>query len=130
MISKRAQERRPKLPNADALPIGLLARSNLQIPVFSPARDVRDDQSDIPKFVSGRDATAAALHVWGVAGGGSRRCAPARHAAKAELRSLTNGLPSRINVCTRRKRSCGPQGGSPGTGPNRKTIAHFETYRF
>jgi len=30
------------------------------------------------------------------------------------LRSLTNGLPSRTNVCSRRKRTCGPQGGSPG----------------
>jgi hypothetical protein len=30
------------------------------------------------------------------------------------VRSLTNGLPSRTNVCTRRKRTCGPQGGSPG----------------
>ena len=29
-------------------------------------------------------------------------------------RSLTNGLPSRTNVCTRRKRTCGPQAGSPG----------------
>ena len=29
-------------------------------------------------------------------------------------RSRTNGLPSRTNVCTRRKRTCGPQGGSPG----------------
>ena len=36
------------------------------------------------------------------------------HHAAAELRSLTNGLPSRTNVCTRRKRTCGPQGGSPG----------------
>src|SRR6476661_6426770 len=27
---------------------------------------------------------------------------------KAELRSLTNGLPSRTNVCTRRKRTCSP----------------------
>ena len=25
----------------------------------------------------------------------------------AELRSFTNGLPSRTNVCTRRKRTCG-----------------------
>jgi hypothetical protein len=33
---------------------------------------------------------------------------------KVELRSLTNGLPSRTNVCSRRKRTCGPQGGSPG----------------
>ena len=33
---------------------------------------------------------------------------------KAELHSLTNGLPSRTNVCTGRKRTCGPQGGSPG----------------
>ena len=33
---------------------------------------------------------------------------------QAELRSLTNGLPSRTNVCTRRKRTCGPQGGNPG----------------
>ena len=32
----------------------------------------------------------------------------------AVVRSLTNGLPSRTNVCTRRKRTCGPQGGSPG----------------
>ena len=31
------------------------------------------------------------------------------------VRSLTNGLPSGTNVCTRRKRTCGPQGGSPGT---------------
>ena len=30
----------------------------------------------------------------------------------AELRSLTNGLPSRTNVCTRWKRTCGLQGGS------------------
>ena len=35
-------------------------------------------------------------------------------ALKAELRSLTNGLPARTNVCTRRKRTCGAQGGSPG----------------
>ena len=35
-----------------------------------------------------------------------------RH-GRRELRSLTNGLPSRTNVCTRRKRTCGPQGGSP-----------------
>ena len=28
-------------------------------------RDGRDDQSDIPKILSGRDATAAALHVGG-----------------------------------------------------------------
>ena len=27
---------------------------------------------------------------------------------------LTNGLPFRTNVCTRRKRTCGPQGGRPG----------------
>src|ERR1700747_3901215 len=33
---------------------------------------------------------------------------------QGKLRSLTNGLPSRTNVCTRRKRTCGPQGGSPG----------------
>jgi hypothetical protein len=26
-------------------------------------------------------------------------------------------LPSRTNVCTRRKRTCGPQGGSPGSIP-------------
>jgi len=32
----------------------------------------------------------------------------------AELRSLTNGLPLAANVCARRKRTCGPQGGSPG----------------
>ena len=31
----------------------------------------------------------------------------------AELRSLTNGLPCRTNVCPRRKRTCGPQG-EPG----------------
>ena len=37
---------------------------------------------------------------------------------KTELRSLTNGLPSRTNVCTRRKRTCGPQGGSPGLTPS------------
>jgi hypothetical protein len=30
------------------------------------------------------------------------------------VHSLTNGLPSRTNVCTRRKRTCAPQGGSPG----------------
>jgi hypothetical protein len=30
-------------------------------------------------------------------------------------RCLINGLPSRTNVCTRRKRTCGPQGGSPST---------------
>jgi len=34
------------------------------------------------------------------------------------LRSLTNGLPSRTNVCTRRKRTRGPQGGSPGLTPS------------
>ena len=28
---------------------------------------------------------------------------------KAELRSLTNELPSRTNVCTRRKRTCSPK---------------------
>ena len=27
----------------------------------------------------------------------------------AVVRSLTNGLPSRTNVCTRRKRTCGPK---------------------
>ena len=48
----------------------------------------------------------------------SRLQAHRQHAAddpinEAELRSLTNGLPSRTNVCTRRKRTCGPQGGSP-----------------
>ena len=35
------------------------------------------------------------------------------------VRSLTNGLPSRTNVCSRRKRTCGPQGGSPGLDPER-----------
>jgi hypothetical protein len=38
---------------------------------------------------------------------------------KAELRSSTNGLPWRTNVCTRRKRTCGFQGGSPGLDPSR-----------
>ena len=42
---------------------------------------------------------------------------------EAELRSLTNGLPSRINVCTRRKRTCGPQGGSPGLTPRRSPVS-------
>ena len=40
-----------------------------------------------------------------------------RRRAQAQLSriaQLTNGLPSRTNVCTRRKRTCGPQGGSPG----------------
>ena len=37
-----------------------------------------------------------------------------RRRAQASFSSLTNGLPSRTNVCTRRKRTCGPQGGSPG----------------
>ena len=32
----------------------------------------------------------------------------------AVVRSLTNGPPSRTNVCTRRKRTGGLQGGSPG----------------
>jgi hypothetical protein len=32
----------------------------------------------------------------------------------------TNGLPSRTNVCTRRKRTCGPQGVSPGLDPEQK----------
>ena len=45
------------------------------------------------------------------------------YAQLAELRSLTNGLPSRTNVCTRRKRTCGPQGGSPGLTSSR----HRET---
>ena len=36
----------------------------------------------------------------------------------AVVRSLTNGLPSRTNVCTRRKRTCGPQGGGPGLTPS------------
>jgi hypothetical protein len=36
-------------------------------------------------------------------------CAAARLAV-----SLTNGLPSRTIVCSRRKRTCAPQGGSPG----------------
>ena len=31
------------------------------------------------------------------------------YAQLAELRSLTNGLPSRTNVCTRRKRTCGQE---------------------
>ena len=39
------------------------------------------------------------------------------------VRSLTNGLPSRTNVCTRRKRTCGPQGGSPGLDPKRKVAS-------
>ena len=42
------------------------------------------------------------------------RCTASYWASPTELRSLTNGLPSRTNVCTRRKRTCGPQGGSPG----------------
>ena len=33
-------------------------------------------------------------------------------------RAKQNGLPSRTNVCTRRKRTCGLQGGSPGLRPN------------
>ena len=37
----------------------------------------------------------------------------------AELRSQTNGLPSRTNVCTRRKRTCGPQGRCTGLDPER-----------
>ena len=41
-----------------------------------------------------------------------------RRGIKAELRSLTNGLPSRTNVCTRRKRTCGPQDRQV-KGPNR-----------
>jgi hypothetical protein len=44
-----------------------------------------------------------------------------RHRRRAQaqlLRSLTNGLPSRTNVCSRRKRTCGPQGGSPGLTHN------------
>src|SRR6476646_3253147 len=44
-------------------------------------------------------------------------------ATKQNLRSLTNGLPSRTDVCTRRKRTCGPQGGSPGLGPIRDIAA-------
>ena len=48
-----------------------------------------------------------------------------RRRSKAELRSLTNGLPSPTNVCTRRKRTCGPQGGSPGLGPQPDISQHF-----
>ncbi len=60
----------------------------------------------------------------------SRRAGPSRGRARdfrcdrlsdfrlGELRSLTNGLPSRTNVCTRRKRTCGPQGGRPGLTRN------------
>jgi hypothetical protein len=40
--------------------------------------------------------------------GARRRTGGPRQSGKAELRSLTNGLPSRTNVCTRRKRPCGP----------------------
>ena len=43
----------------------------------------------------------------------------------AVVRSLTNGLPSRTNVCTRRKRTCGPQGGSAGLTPNRHKREDF-----
>ena len=32
-----------------------------------------------------------------------------RSGAKAELRSLNNGIASQTNVCTRRKRTCGPK---------------------
>ena len=32
----------------------------------------------------------------------------------AAARPIDVGLPSRTNVCTWRKRTCGPQGGSPG----------------
>jgi hypothetical protein len=46
--------------------------------------------------------------------GGSGYHTEADMARRAELQSLTNGLPSRTNVCTRRKRTCGPQGGSQG----------------
>ena len=34
------------------------------------------------------------------------------HQRAALLMRSSNGLPSRTNVCTRRKRTCGPQGGS------------------
>jgi hypothetical protein len=46
-----------------------------------PARAVRDDQSEIPKILSGRDATAAALHVGGWQGvdhGKKARCQSCR----------------------------------------------------
>jgi hypothetical protein len=41
----------------------------------------------------------------------------------AELRSLTNGLPSRTNVCTRRKRTCGPKEEVRVWTPNRTSTA-------
>jgi len=37
--------------------------------------------------------------------------------AKQNCAALTNGLPSRTNVCTWRKRTCASQGGSPGLDP-------------
>jgi hypothetical protein len=49
------------------------------------------------------------------------------------VRSLTNGLPSRTNVCTRRKRTCGPQGGSPGfthNGHRLQQRCRFQPYQF
>jgi hypothetical protein len=50
-----------------------------------------------------------------------------RRKIEIELRSLTNGLPSRTNVCTRRKRTCGPQGGSPGLDPKRTLCGYSAT---
>ena len=40
----------------------------------------------------------------------------------ARIAQLDHGLPSRTNVCTRRKRTCGPQGGSPGLTPSRNSV--------
>ena len=57
------------------------------------------------------DDVRVALHLDGLA---ERERHRRRAQAQLILRSLTNGLPSRTNVCTRPKRTCGPQGGSPG----------------
>ena len=88
---------------------------------FSPARQNRRielGQGQVPlgRRQSGISAGRRHRAVF------SRSQAHRQHAAddpinEAELRSLTNGLPSRTNVCTRRMRTCGPQGGSPGLDP-------------
>ena len=65
-------------------------------------------RTDAP-YRSGPSKDVAQVEEPGERGG----AAGARGGVALELRSLTNGPPSRTNVCTRRKRTCGPQGGRP-----------------
>jgi hypothetical protein len=72
MISKRAREGKAETPEADDLPVGLLAVDPIsEFPSSQPARDVRDDQVTYRKFCRGEMRPRPRLML-GVAGGGSR----------------------------------------------------------